>query len=120
MQCNDFLFIDRQRDIGYLHRPHRLQPVERLGYITLGFIAYVLTDDFSLVCHTKQHRTAITIQKSAKRFHSTLQLTGSFFELHLSAFSTGYQFIYYIEAVYLHISFINRYKDNAFNGLYGI
>jgi hypothetical protein len=79
-----------------LYRSHRFQTIDGIGYVPLCFVAHFLTDDFSLVIHAEQYRSAFSVQKGAKRFHATLQLTGGFLELHPSAFLLGYKHLYYI------------------------
>ena len=106
MECYHFFFAVMQWRIRYMYRCYRLQSVDSIGYVPLRFVAYFLSDDFPLVIHSEQHRATFSVKKGAKRFHTTLQLTGGFLKLHPSVFLFGYQLFYYIEIVYTHIQFV--------------
>ena len=86
-----------------MYHCHRFQPVDCISYVPSGLVAHVLPDNLSLVVHTEQYRSAVPVQEGTKGFHTALQLTGGFLELHQSAFFFGYQPFYYIKVFYNHI-----------------
>ena len=104
-QCDDTFASVWYFSIRNFNCGKRLDTPDRVRYIPLGFVAHVLSDDFSLVGDTEQYRAAFAVKEGAKRFHAALQLSGGFLELHPSAFFFGYQPFYYVEVVYAHIQF---------------